>query len=70
MVAACIYVCIVVVFAVGVPSLPSTGVKDEPADSRCSSEQGEGEMEVDSNDEQEDESEAKRSEERRVGKEC
>uniref|UniRef100_A0A3B4D3W3 GCF C-terminal domain-containing protein n=1 Tax=Pygocentrus nattereri TaxID=42514 RepID=A0A3B4D3W3_PYGNA len=38
-----------------------TGVKDEPEDSRGSSEQGEGEMEVDSNDEQDDESEAKSS---------
>ncbi|KAL7847207.1 hypothetical protein SRHO_G00221870 [Serrasalmus rhombeus] len=45
----------------GVPSLPSTCVKDEPEDSRGSSEQGEGEMEVDSNDEQDDESEAKSS---------
>ncbi|KAI4896143.1 hypothetical protein NFI96_020014 [Prochilodus magdalenae] len=43
----------------GVPILPGTGVKDEPLDSRGSSEQGEGEMEVDSNDDQEDDSEAK-----------
>lgn len=37
----------------------SGGVKEEAVDSRGSSEQGEGEMEVDSNDEQDEESENK-----------
>ncbi|XP_027005961.2 PAX3- and PAX7-binding protein 1 [Tachysurus fulvidraco] len=39
----------------GVQSLSGTGVKEEAVDSRGSSEQGEGEMEVDSNEEQDDE---------------
>ncbi|KAF4081957.1 hypothetical protein AMELA_G00146230 [Ameiurus melas] len=43
----------------GVQCLSGVGVKEEAADSRGSSEQGEGEMEVDSNDEQDEESEAK-----------
>lgn len=41
--------------------LSEISVKDEVADSRGSSEQGEVEMEVESNDEQEDESGAKAS---------
>ncbi|KAG7322311.1 hypothetical protein KOW79_013657 [Hemibagrus wyckioides] len=43
----------------GVQCLSGMGVKEEAVDSRGSSEQGEGEMEVDSNDEQDDESETR-----------
>ncbi|XP_066507527.1 PAX3- and PAX7-binding protein 1 [Hoplias malabaricus] len=43
------------------PSTRLDVIKDETADSRGSSEQGEGEMEVDSNDEQEDENDSKSS---------
>ncbi|XP_062869629.1 PAX3- and PAX7-binding protein 1 [Trichomycterus rosablanca] len=42
-------------------SLPAVAVKEEPINSRGSSEQGEVEMEVDSNEDQDEESESKRS---------
>lgn len=39
--------------------MPGVSVKEEAVDSRGSSEQGEGEMEVDSNDEQDEDSESR-----------
>lgn len=49
----------VLCYLIGVQCLSGMGVKEEAVDSRGSSEQGEGEMEVDSNDEQDDESETR-----------
>lgn len=46
-------------YLIGVQCLPGAVVKEEAVNSRGSSEQGEGEMEVDSNDEQGDDSETK-----------
>lgn len=44
-------------YLLGVQCLSGVSVKEEAVDSRGSSEQGEGEMEVDSNDEQDEETE-------------